>query len=440
MSCSELDGADAEVGRWCHALARTLFPIARSITGPGLRRTLGLLAEQLPGLTMHSVASGTPAFDWTVPDEWTLRDAYIADASGRRVVDMHASNLHVMGYSEPVDRWMERDELDAHLHSLPELPDAIPYVTSYYTRRWGFCLADAQRRALPPGRYRAVVDADLRPGRLDYAELVIPGRSAEEVLVSTYVCHPSMANNELSGPVVATALARWLAALPERRYTYRFVFLPETIGSIVYLSQRLAHLKQHVVAGFNVTCIGDERCYSYLPSRAGDTLADRAALHVLRHLDPGFRRYRWLDRGSDERQYCAPGVDLPVATIMRSKYGEYPEYHTSRDDLSLVTPAGLAGGFGALRRAVAALEHNLTLRCTVLGEPQLGKRGLYPTLSTRESGLQVRAMMNMISYCDGRHDLLAIAELIDEPIARLAELARPLIEAGLLQAVEAAQG
>jgi aminopeptidase-like protein len=244
-----------------------------------------------------------------------------------------------------------------------------------------------------------------------------------------------MANNELSGPVVATALARWLMAMEHRRYTYRFVFIPETIGSIVYLSRQLDYLKRHVVAGFNVTCIGDERCYSYVPSRAGDTLADRAALHVLRHIDPSFRRYSWLDRGSDERQYCAPGIDLPVVTITRSKYLEYPEYHTSLDDLNLVTPVGLQGGFDALRRAIEVIENDCRIRTTVLGEPQLGKRGLYPTLGTKDSGREARAMMNLLSYADGHRSLLEIAEMTGEPHHRLVALLRPLVEGGLIQIV-----
>ena len=424
--------SDTGQGTYCHELAKELFPVCRSLTGAGLRETLKRIGSELPGLKVHEVPSGTAAFDWTVPDEWTIRDAFIADESGERIVDFRKHNLHVMGYSEPVDQWMSLDELDAHLYSLPDQPDAIPYITSYYARRWGFSLSHEQRRSLQPGRYHAVIDSDLKPGVLNYAELCLPGRTKEEVFISTYVCHPSMANNELSGPVVTTALAKWLMSLPQRRYTYRIVFIPETIGSIVYLSRNIDYMKRHVVAGYNVTCIGDERCFSYLPSRAGNTLSDRAALHVLKHIDPDFKRYTWLDRGSDERQYCSPGVDLPVATIMRSKYGEYPEYHTSLDDLSFVTAEGLQGGYDALQQAIAVIESNARLRSEVRCEPQLGKRGLYPTLSTKDSGARVRTMMNLISYCDGRHTLLDIAELIDAPVAELVEILTPLVDDGLI--------
>lgn len=421
------------IGVRMHGWAHDLFPICRSLTGDGVRATLTYLQERLPGMQILSVPSGTQAFDWIVPDEWTIRDAYVLDESGSRIIDFKTHNLHVVGYSKPVDQYLDLEELNKHLYSLPDQPDAIPYITSYYAQRWGFCLTHEQREKLKPGRYRAVIDSDLKPGVLNYAELVLPGKSEQEVMLSTYVCHPSMANNELSGPVVTLALARWLQSLVNRRYTYRIVFVPETIGSIVYLSRNIEHLKRQVKAGFNITCIGDDRCYSYLPSRAGDTLSDRAAQHVLKHIDPEFKRYRWLDRGSDERQYCAPGIDLPIATIMRSKYGQYPEYHTSLDDLGLVTPEGLEGGFNALQQAVLAIEHNVNPKTTVLCEPQLGKRGLYPTLSTKESGEQVRAMMNLISYCDGRHDLLEIAELIGEPMGKLVDILKPLIAHGLIE-------
>jgi len=423
---------DSNIGTKMYSWATDLFPITRSITGQGVRETLAYIKALLPSLINCEVPSGTQAFDWTVPEEWTIRDAYIADEAGRRIVDFRRHNLHIMGYSEPVDCWMTLDELQAHLHSLPYQTTAIPYVTSYYSRRWGFCLTHEQRTSLKPGRFHVVVDSDLKPGLLNYGELILPGELKEEVFLSTYVCHPAMANNELSGPVVAIALAQWLASLPNRRYTYRIVFIPETIGSIVYLSRNLEHLKRYVIAGFNITCIGDDRCYSYLPSRNSQTLSDKAALHVLKHINPNFRRYTWLDRGSDERQYCAPGVDLPIATIMRSKYVEYPEYHTSLDDLTLVTPTGLAGGYTALRRAIEIIEQNVSLKTTVFGEPQLGKRGMYPTLSTKESGEPVRAMMNLISYCDGTRSLLEIADLINEPFWELAPIATKLTANGLL--------
>jgi aminopeptidase-like protein len=277
-----------------------------------------------------------------------------------------------------------------------------------------------------------VIDSELKPGVLNYGELLIPGKSNEEVFLSTYVCHPSMANNELSGPVVTTAIAQWIQTLPERRYSYRIVFIPETIGSLVYLSRHLDHLKQHVIAGFNVTCIGDERAYSYLPSRAGDTLSDQAAKHVLRHIDPQFVSYSWLDRGSDERQYCAPGVDLPIATIMRSKYGEYPEYHTSLDDLNLVTPAGLKGGYMALKLALEVIEQNILPNITVLGEPQLGKRGLYPNISRNRLDGGTQALMNLLTYCDGKRTLLEIADLIGQPMWDLVPFVEQLKEYGLL--------
>jgi aminopeptidase-like protein len=351
------------------------------------------------------------------------------------VIDWKANNLHLLGYSVPVDAELTLPELQPHLHSLPELPHAIPYVTSYYAPRWGFCLSEHQRRTLQSGRYRVLVDSTLRPGGLSYGEALFPGSSASEVLISTYVCHPSMANNELSGPVVATELAQWISALPERRYTYRFVFAPETIGAIVFLSRNLAELRQTLVAGFVLTCIGDDRSYSFLPSRSGDTLADRTARSVLRHHAPEFKEYSFLERGSDERQYCAPGVDLPVCSMMRTKYYEYPEYHTSLDDLQLVTASGLQGGFDAVRKCIEALEANRTMRSTVLCEPQLGRHGLYPTLSTRESRFLVRDIKNVWAYCDGVRDMLSIAEVLDLPPARVKEVQDALRNAGLIEVV-----
>lgn len=416
-----------------YSWAVDLFPINRSITGPGVRQTLEYLQALIPGLRVHSVPSGTPAFDWTVPDEWSVREAYVEDEAGRRIVDFRQNNLHLVGYSTPVDTWLDREELDAHLHSLPGQPDAIPYVTSYYSPRWGFCLAHAQRAALPDGRYHAVIDADLQPGVLNYGELILPGRETKEVLLSTYICHPSMANNEISGIVVTAALARWLQSLDDRRYTYRILFIPETIGSIVYLSRHAEEMKRNTVAGFVVTCVGDDRDYSLLPSRLGGTLADRVAELVLARTVGHFTRYSFLDRGSDERQYCSPLLDLPVVSVMRTKYGVYPEYHTSLDDLSLISAQGLEGAFTTIRACLELLEVNYRYRATTPCEPQLGKRGLYPTLSAKGSATDARTMMNLLAYADGEADLIEISRRIGADPMACAAIADRLEQHRLLE-------
>jgi len=317
------------------------------------------------------------------------------------------------------------------LHSIPAQAKAIPYVTSYYENNWGFCISQEERNCLRPGTYRVCIQSELMAGAMSYGELILPGRDETEILLSTYVCHPSMANNELSGPVVTTALARWLMEL-DRRHTYRIIFIPETIGSILYLSLNLKHLQECVVAGFVMTCIGDTRAYSFLRSRKGSSLADRVAKHVLKYHAPNYIEYSFLDRGSDERQFCSPGVDLPVVSIMRSKYHCYPEYHTSLDDLSLISPSGLLGGFEAMQKCLRILESNYFYRATLLCEPQLGRRGLYPTMSTSTSGVTVRDLKNILAYSDGSLDLIDLAETIGISALDCIPLLNKLALAGLI--------
>lgn len=402
------------VGQDMHSLLRELFPIGRSLTGNGVRETLAILKKHIP-LSIHEVPTGTKVFDWEVPKEWNVREAYIITPDGRKIADYQKNNLHLVGYSIPVDMKLPLTQLQEHLHSIPEQPDAIPYATSYYTERWGFCLSHNEREQLSEGTYHVHIDTELKKGTLTYADLVIPGTSKKEVLLSTYICHPSLANNELSGPALVTYLGQWLLSAP-RKYTYRLVFIPETIGSLVYLSKHLQHLREQVIAGFVVTCVGDNGKFSFIASRNGNTLADRVSLRVLTTKHPDFRNESYLKRGSDERNYCSPGADLPVVSIMRTRYGLYPEYHTSLDNLTFVTSAGLQGSFDTYLSVLETLEKEPLYHATNVGEPQLGKRGLYPTLSRNGSVEDATyQLLNILAYADGTRLPQDIAELLDMP-------------------------
>ena len=433
----DLDSSKAGIG--AYELAKILFPINRSITGDGVRETLKIISQTLPSLVQYEVPTGTHCFDWEVPKEWNIKNAYLLDPNGKRILDFKNHNLHVVGYSVPIDKEITLDDLQPHLHSIPEQPSAIPYVTSYYKEQWGFCLEHRQREGLKDGSYRAVIDSSLKQGHMTYGELILPGESKDEILLSTYICHPSMANNELSGPTVTTMLAKWLISQPTLRYTYRIVFIPETIGSICYLSQHMDEMKKNTIAGFNISCVGDNRNYSYLPSRKGNTIADRAAKHVLEHHAANYTQYNFLDRRSDERQYCSIGVDLPVVTVARTLYWHYPEYHTSLDDLTVITPEGLGGGYMAIRRCIECLEENAIMITTMPCEPQFGKRGLFPTLSKGKGStatvlgkLTAMDLLNLWAYCDGENDLLSIASKINVPLWDLLPAIKALNEKGLL--------
>lgn len=427
LSDTELD----EAGRQMYAFAERLFPIGRSLTGEGVRQSLGMIKELVPELEIREIPSGTQVFDWTIPQEWEIRHAYIEEETGNRIVDYEVNNLHVIGYSTPVDRYVDLEELLNYIRVEDEQPDVIPYVTSYYSPRYGFCMSKRQRDALKPGTYHMVIDSRLFDGVLNYAELLLPGKTEKEVLLSTYICHPSMANNELSGPVLVTWLANWLKTI-DRNLTYRIVIVPETIGSIAYLSRNLDAMRKNTIAGFVLTCVGDDRTYSYLESRNGNTLSDRVLTNVLKDVYPEYKTYSYLDRGSDERQYNAPGVDLPVCDFCRSKYGEYPEYHTSADDMSLISPRGLSGAYHVMTQVLAALEMNGFYRVNCLCEPQLGKRGLYPTESRKGIYHEVKKLTNLIAYADGERDLIEISTKIGVPLVGLIPIVEKLVAAGLL--------
>jgi aminopeptidase-like protein len=414
------------IGKKIYELAYKLWPLNRSLTGEGNRETLKLISEHIPNLKIKSVSSGKKVLDWTVPKEWVVNEAYIETPNGKKICDFKKNNLHLVGYSIPFNGVLPLNKLKEYIHTLPDQPNAIPYVTSYYQEKWGFCLSKNELDLLEEGNYKVKVDTKLFDGQMNYAEIILPGRSSNEVFLSSYICHPSMANNEISGPTVLTYLTKWLQDLENREFTYRIIFIPETIGSITYLSQNLDSMKKNIIAGFNLSCLGDDRSYSYLPSRNGKTISDEVAKHVLKWTDPNFIKYTWLDRGSDERQYCAPGIDLPIASIFRTKHGAYPEYHTSLDNLKdVVTPKGLDGGYWVIRKALELLEKNKKYETTVLGEPKFQKRNL-----TKE-----KLMSDFISLCDGKTSLLDISNILNVPSWELYNLVNELKSLELIKEV-----
>ena len=416
-------------------LAERLFPICRSLTGDGFRESLNILKEIVPEINVHEVPTGTQVFDWTVPNEWNCTGGGIYTLNGRKVIDFSDSNLHILGYSTPVDLVISREELLEHVYTQPDQPDWIPYVTSYYKDRWGFCMSENQKKTLSEEKYHVIINSTLSPGSLTYGEILIPGESEEEILFSTYLCHPSMANNELSGPVVHTELIKYIQQMQHRRYSYRFVFCPETIGSITYCSRNLEVLKRNVKAGFVLSCVGDDRTYSIIESPYANTLADRVLSNVLRFHYPEYKRYSFLKRGSDERQYCSVGVGLPVCGFCRSKYGEFPEYHTSADNLDLISPEGLQGAYDVMVKVIHTLENNFYYRMRCKGEPQLGKRGLYPSISQKGAYDAVISLCDFIAYADGKNDLIGISDIIGVPTTELISVKDKLIDNNLLEVI-----
>jgi aminopeptidase-like protein len=418
-------------GREAYSLIEALYPICRSITGDGIRNSLRLLQGAVP-LELREVPSGTQVFDWTVPKEWNIRDAYIKNEAGERVVDFQRSNLHVLNYSIPVNRKISLTELRPHLFTLPETPDWIPYRTSYYRETWGFCLTQRQLESLRDGQYEVSIDSTLESGHLTYGEYRIQGVTDEEVLISCHACHPSLCNDNLSGIAVAARLASLLKAV-SLRHSYRFLWIPGTIGSITWLAMNEAILPR-IRHGLVLSCVGDSGPFTYKRSRRGDAGVDRAVEHVLLHGGREFQAFDFTPYGYDERQYCSPGINLPIGCFMRTPNGRYPQYHTSADDLSLVTPSSLGESLLQLLRVIQVVEENgrylnLNPKC----EPQLGRRGLYRQMGgTKDAAATEMAMLWVLNLSDRQHDLLDIAVRSGIPFAEVSRAADALKEAGLL--------
>jgi aminopeptidase-like protein len=420
---------NTEIGNLMYKWATDLFPINRSISGQGVRETLSYINHILPDLNLYNFSSGEQVFDWVIPDEWNVSCAYIEDEFGNNIIDFKNNNLHLIGYSESVNCWLTLEELNLHLHSLPDQPNAIPYITSYYKKKWGFCLTHIQRSSLKNVKYHVVIKSSFTKGKLDYGELIINGNSSKEILFSTYICHPSMANNELSGVVVTTALAKYISSLENKEYTYRFLFIPETIGSIAYLSRNWEIMKKVTIAGFVVTCVGDNQNYSFLPSRKGNTYADKIAKFALDNYTEKYIEYSFLQRGSDERQFCSPLIDLPVVSIMRSKYGTFPEYHTSLDNLDFISVSGLQGSYNIYSKIINIIEANKVYTPLIYCEPQLGKRGLYNISSNDDADI----IINLLAYIDGNTDLIDLSKNLKTDLFSSLDVVNELLKFNLIK-------
>jgi aminopeptidase-like protein len=425
-------GTDSDLGAELHEFIAELFPLCRSVTGDGLRETLRRISARVP-LELHEVPTGTQVFDWTIPREWNIRDAYVKDAQGRRVLDFKSSNLHVVNYSVPVDRRLPLSELRERVATIPERPDWIPYRTSYYREDWGFCLSHNSLLSLEEGEYEVRIDSTLEDGSLTYGECYLPGEEEGEVLISAHVCHPSLANDNLSGVAVATFMARTLAAMPTR-LSYRFVFAPGTIGAIAWLYANRKHVSR-IRHGLVLTCVGDPGHVTYKRSRHGDAEIDRAVSHVLEHSGEPFELLDFSPDGYDERQYCSPGFDLPVGCFMRTPHGRFPEYHTSADNLDLVRPAALADSLRKVLAAVSVLEGNATyVNLNPHCEPHLGRRGLRDSIGGRiDTSLGDLALLWVLNLSDGSHSLLDVAERSGIEFAATRAAADALLEHNLLR-------
>lgn len=430
---NQLEQKDSmEIGGGLHAFAAELYPICRSITGDGIRRTLAMIKERIQ-LQISEVPSGTPVFDWTVPKEWNITDAYIKDSSGKRVVDFLQHNLHVLNYSTPLHATIPLEELKPHLFTLPEHPDWVPYRTSYYKPEWGFCLTHNQFTALHDGDYEVCIDASLQDGHLTYGECYLPGHSTDEVLISCHVCHPSLANDNLSGLTVATMLAELLSGR-DLRYSYRFLFIPGTIGAITWLARNRETVAR-IRHGLVLAGIGDAGGFHYKRSRRGDAEIDRAMAHVLRHQSEASEILEFAPYGYDERQYCSPGFNLPVGCLMRSVWGTFPEYHTSADNLDFIHPPQLSESLRVCAAVLDVLENNRRYRnLSPHCEPQLGKRNLYRSTGGEAIGVEINARLWVLNLSDGDHSLLDIAERSAMPFSAIQNAAELLHESGLLSA------
>jgi len=425
-----------ELGKFMHALLTELYPICRSITGDGVRQSLRLLQAQIP-LTLHEVPTGTPVFDWTVPKEWNIRDAYVKNARGEKVIDFQQSNLHILNYSVPIHQHMSLRELKQHLYSLPDQPQSIPYRTAYYAENWGFCLTHERLLALEEGDYEVYIDSTLADGHLTYGELIVPGTSAETILISCHCCHPSLCNDNLSGMVLSTYLAKMLLeqqATQPSHYTYRFLFIPGTIGSITWLALHESEASK-IKHGLVVACVGDAGALTYKKSRRGDAEIDRAVAQVLAHSNQPYAMVDFTPFGYDERQYCSPGFNLAVGSLSRTPYARFPQYHTSDDNLSFVTATALDDSLAIYWAVLALLEQNRTyINLSPKGEPQLGRRGLYGAFGgKKDTKASEMAMLWVLNFSDGQHSLLDIAERSGYSFQLLAEVARTLQSHSLLQ-------
>ena len=408
------------------------------MTGDGVRKTLNIIQKEFPKLKIKKFKSGTKVFDWNIPEEWNVTDAYVVDKYNNRIIDFKKNNLHLVGYSIPIKKNITKKKLFRNLYFLKNQPKAIPYVTSYYKRRWGFCISYNEYKILDKqyslnDKFKVVINSNLdKKGNLNYGELILKGNSKKEILISTYICHPSMANNELSGPIVSMGLINYFKNKKLNK-TLRFIFIPETIGSISYLSKNIKYLKENVIGGYNLSCIGDERQHSCMFSKYQNSPSDEAVIEAYKSLKiKKYKIYSFLKRGSDERQYNSPGINLKISSIFRTKYGEYPEYHTSLDNFNLVTLKGCVGGFNVARKSIEILLQRIYPKCKIMCEPQLGKRGLYPTLSTKDRTKENKSYRNFLQYADGTNSLEKISNLIQLDLSSVKKIYSILLKNNLI--------